>query len=66
MRRIGLDVTLDNDGRMLLITVAQGWTKSELFLMDLKKGTPPTRITTGKEFSLQCVDLQRSGLHRDE
>ncbi len=43
-------VTLDNDGRMLLITVAQGWTKSELFLMDLKKGTPPTRITTGKSF----------------
>src|SRR5258706_6714479 len=35
------DVSLDNDGRMLLITVAQGWTKSELFLMDLKKGTPP-------------------------
>jgi prolyl oligopeptidase len=43
-------VSLDNDGRMLLITVAQGWAKSELFLMDLKKGTPPTRITTGKDF----------------
>ncbi|HWW15495.1 MAG TPA: prolyl oligopeptidase family serine peptidase [Candidatus Dormibacteraeota bacterium] len=43
-------VTLDNDGRMLLITVSQGWTKTELFLMDLKKGTPPTRITTGKNF----------------
>lgn len=43
-------VSLDNDGRMLLITVAQGSTKSELFLMDLRKGTPPTRITTGKNF----------------
>jgi prolyl oligopeptidase len=43
-------VSLDNDGRLLLITVAQGWTKSELFLMDIKKGTPPTRITTGKNF----------------
>ncbi len=43
-------VSLDNDGRMLLITVAQGWTKTELFLMDLKRGTPPTRITTGKNF----------------
>jgi prolyl oligopeptidase len=43
-------VSLDNDGRLLLITVAQGWTKSELFLMDLKAGTPPTRITTGKNF----------------
>ena len=44
------EVRLDNDGRMLLITVSQGWTKTELFLMDLKKGTPPTRITTGKNF----------------
>ena len=44
------NVSLDNDGRLLLITVEQGWTKTELFLMDLKKGTPPTRITTGKNF----------------
>jgi len=44
------EVNLDNDGRLLLITVSQGWTKTELFLMDLKKGTPPTRITTGKNF----------------
>ncbi len=43
-------VSLDNDGRLLLITVAQGWAKSELFLMDLKARTPPTRITTGKNF----------------
>jgi prolyl oligopeptidase len=43
-------VSLDNDGRLLLITVQQGWTKTELFLMDLKKGTPPERITTGKNF----------------
>ena len=44
------DVSLDNDGRFLLITVSQGWTKTELFLMDLRKGTPPTRITIGKSF----------------
>jgi len=44
------NVSLDNDGRLLLISVEQGWTKSELYLMDLKKGTPPTRITTGKNF----------------
>ena len=43
-------VSLSNDGRWLLINVSQGWTKSELFLMDLKNGTPPTRITTGKNF----------------
>jgi prolyl oligopeptidase len=43
-------VELSNDGRWLLIQVSQGWTKSELFLMDLKAGTPPTRVTTGKNF----------------
>jgi prolyl oligopeptidase len=43
-------VNLSNDGRWLLINVSEGWTKSELFLMDLKKGTPPTRVTTGKNF----------------
>jgi prolyl oligopeptidase len=44
------NVTLDNDGRLLVIAVEEGWTKSELYLMDLKRGTPPTRITTGKNF----------------
>ena len=44
------NVQLSNDGRWLLITVEQGWTKSELFLMDLKSEKPPTRLTTGKEF----------------
>ena len=43
-------VALSNDGRWLWITVSQGWTKSELFLMDLKAGTPPIRVTTGKNF----------------
>ncbi len=43
-------VSLSNDGHWLLISVQQGWTKSELFLMDVKAGTPPTRITTGKNF----------------
>jgi prolyl oligopeptidase len=44
------NVNLSNDGRWLLINVSQGWTKTELFLMDLKAGTPPTRVTTGKNF----------------
>jgi prolyl oligopeptidase len=43
-------VSLSNDGHWLLITVSQGWTKSELFLMNVKAGTPPTRVTTGKNF----------------
>ena len=44
------DVTLSHDGRWLLINVGQGWTKSELFLMDVKSGAAPVRITEGKEF----------------
>jgi prolyl oligopeptidase len=43
-------VSLSNDGHWLLITVSQGWTKSELFLMNLKAGSPPIRVTTGKKF----------------
>ncbi len=43
-------VSLSNDGRWLLINVSQGWTKSELFLMDLKSDKPPARLTTGKNF----------------
>jgi prolyl oligopeptidase len=44
------NVSLDNDGRLLVISVEEGWTKSELYLMDIRKGTPPERITTGKNF----------------
>jgi prolyl oligopeptidase len=44
-------VLLSNDGRWLLIHVSQGWTKSELFLMDTKHTNPPSRLTTGKDFN---------------
>src|ERR1700724_3197729 len=44
------DVTLSNDGRWLLIQVEQGWTKTELFLVDLKSDKPASRVTTGKNF----------------
>jgi len=44
------DVDLSNDGRWLLISVSEGWTKSELFLQDLKADTPPVQITEGKNF----------------
>jgi prolyl oligopeptidase len=43
-------VELSNDGRWLVITVEQGWTKSELFLMDLNSDKPPSRLTTDKNF----------------
>jgi prolyl oligopeptidase len=43
-------VTLSNDGRWLSILVAQGWTKTELFLKDVQANGPAIRITTGKDF----------------
>jgi prolyl oligopeptidase len=53
---------LSNDGRWLLINVSEGWTKSELFLMDLDKGTPPTRVTTGKDL-LYSADIYDGKLY---
>ncbi len=49
-------VSLSNDGRWLVIHVSEGWTKSELYLMDLKSNKPPTRLTTGKNF-LYAADV---------
>ena len=40
----------DDSDRWLLITVYEGWAKSELYLQDLKAGTAPVELTTGKEF----------------
>ncbi len=55
-------VGLSEDGRWLLITVFQGWTKSELYLQDLASKTPPVEITTGKEF-LYAADFLKGKLY---
>src|SRR5258708_27709884 len=39
------NVDLSDDGRWLLITVEQGWTKTELYVMDRAAGGAPVRIT---------------------
>ena len=47
------EVDLSNHGDWLLITVAQGWTKSDLYVQDLRPGVerkPPVKITEGKNF----------------
>jgi len=41
----------DDEDRWLLITVYEGYTKTEMFLQDLKAGTPPVEVTSGKDFS---------------
>jgi prolyl oligopeptidase len=40
----------DDDDRWLLITVFEGWAKTEMYLQDLKAGTPPVVVTSGKNF----------------
>ncbi len=40
----------DDDDRWLLITVFEGWAKTEMYLQDLKAGTPPIELTSGKTF----------------
>jgi prolyl oligopeptidase len=44
------NINLSEDGRWLLIDVQEGWTKTELFLADVRAGTPAVKITDGKEF----------------
>jgi len=43
-------VTLSEDDRFLLINVGEGWTKTEMYLMDRQSKNPPLEITTGKDF----------------
>jgi prolyl oligopeptidase len=42
-------VSLSEDDRWLLITVFEGWTKTEMYLQDLSTKNPPVEITTGKD-----------------
>ena len=47
------EVDLSNHGDWLLITVAQGWTKSELYVQGLRAGVerkPPVKVTENKNF----------------
>jgi prolyl oligopeptidase len=52
----------DDDERWLLINVQEGWTKSEMYLQDLKAGTPATELTSGKDF-LYSGEIFRNKLY---
>lgn len=41
----------DDGDRWLLITVAKGWTRTDLYLQDLQTGSPPVEVTAGKDVS---------------
>ncbi|MGB9073677.1 MAG: prolyl oligopeptidase family serine peptidase [Terriglobales bacterium] len=55
-------VGLSEDGRWLLITVFEGWTKTEMYLQDLQSNTPPVEMTTGKNF-LYSADFFKGKLY---
>ncbi len=44
------DVSLSNEGRWLTIVSSHGWTRSEIYLKDLKANTAPVTVVAGKNF----------------
>jgi prolyl oligopeptidase len=44
------NVEISEDGHWLLIDVSQGWAKSELWIKDLKTGTPAVPVAKDKNF----------------
>jgi len=52
----------DDDDRWLLITVFEGWAKSEMYLQDLQARTAPLELTQDKEF-LYSAEVFRGKLY---
>ena len=44
------NISLSNDGRWLTIVSGQGWTRSEIYLKDLKANSAPVTVIAGKNF----------------
>ena len=51
----GVDVS--PNGRWLTITVNQGWSKSEVYLVDTKANTAPAAIAAGEEAKFEIVEV---------
>jgi prolyl oligopeptidase len=56
------NVVLSDDGRWLLIVEEHGWTRTDMFLQDLKSKGPLVEITTGKNF-LYSADFFQGKLY---
>jgi len=50
-------VQLSPNGRWLAIEVSEGWSKSELFLIDLEKGGAPTVMVQARDAMFNLVDM---------
>ena len=56
------NVTLSDDDHWLLIAASQGWTRVNLFLLDLRSDAPPIEITEGKDF-LYSGEIYRGSIY---
>jgi prolyl oligopeptidase len=50
-------VDLSPDGRWLAITVSQGWSKSEVYLADLRAGGPPVAVAAGENAKFSVAEI---------
>jgi len=55
-------VELSEDDRWLLLHVNEGWTKTEIYLLDRQSKNPPVELTTGKDF-LYDVEVFKGKLY---
>lgn len=51
------NIVLSPNGRWLVIEVSQGWSKSELFLMDTEKGGLAEAMVSGREAMFNVADV---------
>jgi prolyl oligopeptidase len=51
------NIVLSPNGRWLVVEVSEGWSKSELFLMDLEKGGAAEAMVLGREAMFNVVDM---------
>ncbi len=56
-------VDLSPDGRWLAITVNQGWTKSELWLADMRAGGPPVSVAAGEDARFEVIEVRDDRLY---
>jgi len=50
-------VDLSPDGRWLAITVSQGWSKSEVYVVDVRAGGKPVAVAAGEEAKFSVVEM---------
>jgi prolyl oligopeptidase len=50
-------VDLSPDGRWLAITVSQGWSRSEVYLVDVRAGGAPVAVAAGEEAKFSVVEM---------